>query len=270
MERLTGTIAGGLLGVLLLTFIHDRSLLYTLLIIFMIGTYSFQRSNYTLMVVFITPYILILFNLLGLGLMDVAWERLLDTAIASVLAFTANYLLFPNWESLQIDAYMKRVLQANIGYLQKLHQYFYGNVVSQLDYKLVRKELYVSTANLSAAFQRMLTEPKNKQKNEKLIYEFTVLNNVLASNIASISSNIKYGESIVYSKEITAQVTRSINNLQKSLLMLSPNENYLIEKPIRVSEGNKLGITDKHLSEQISFISKVSSDIEKITQTIFA
>lgn len=75
---------------------------------------------------------------------------------------------------------------------------------------------------------------------------------------------------LIYTKEITAQVTRSINHLQKSLLMLSPNENNPVEKPKRFSEGNKLGITDKHLSEQISFISKVSSDIEKITQTISA
>jgi hypothetical protein len=46
------------------------------------------------------------------------------------------------------------------------------NAVPMLDYKLARKEMYVSMANLSAAFQRMLSEPKSKQKNESALYNF--------------------------------------------------------------------------------------------------
>ena len=61
-ERLTGTIAGGLIGLLILAFIHDRSVLFALIVFFMIGTYTFQRLNYIVMVIFMTPYILIFFN----------------------------------------------------------------------------------------------------------------------------------------------------------------------------------------------------------------
>ena len=61
----------------------------------MIGTYTFQRLNYIVMVIFMTPYILIFFNFLGMGFVDVAEERLLDTRIGSLLAFLASYLLFP-------------------------------------------------------------------------------------------------------------------------------------------------------------------------------
>ncbi len=94
-DRLTGTIAGGLIGLLILAFIHDRSVLFILIVVFMIGTYTFQRLNYIVMVIFVTPYILILFNFLGAGFVNVAEERLLDTAIGSLLAFLASYLLFP-------------------------------------------------------------------------------------------------------------------------------------------------------------------------------
>ena len=101
-ERFTGTIAGGLIGLLILAFIHDRSVLFTLIVFFMIGTYTFQRLNYIVMVIFMTPYILIFFNFLGMGFVNVAEERLLDTGIASLLAFLASYLLFPHWESSQL------------------------------------------------------------------------------------------------------------------------------------------------------------------------
>ena len=98
IERLIGTIAGGLLGVLILLFIHDRNILFVLIAFFMLGTYTYQRLNYQVMVIFTTPYVIILFHLLGMGSWNIAQERLLDTGIACVLAFMANYFLFPHWE----------------------------------------------------------------------------------------------------------------------------------------------------------------------------
>lgn len=267
IQRLTGTFAGGILGVLLLYYIQDRTVLYALLIFFMVGTYTFQRSNYIVMVIFITPYILILFNLLGLGLLNVAQERLIDTAIASALAFTANYLLFPHWESVQLQGYMIKVLQANIGYLKKLQMHFCGHPFSLLEYKLVRKEIYTSTANLSAAFERMLSEPKSKQPNGKLIYEFMVLNNVLSSNIAGISANFKNETGRLYPKEITSKTIRAINTLQRSLQQTDPS--VIREQDSAIISTNTAALPDKHLSEQIDFIVKVTIDIEKVTKAIF-
>ena len=149
--------------------------LFALIVFFMIGTYTFQRLNYIVMVIFMTPYILIFFNFLGVGFVNVAEERLLDTGIASLLAFLASYLLFPHWESGQLGNYMAGVLKANIHYLQKLADILCGKKNS-LEYNLARKEVFVSTANLSAAFHRMLSEPRSKQRNSREIYEFVVLN----------------------------------------------------------------------------------------------
>ena len=57
-ERFTGTITGGLIGLLLLAFIHDRNILFVFIVFLMIGTYTFQRVNYIVMVIFMTPYLL--------------------------------------------------------------------------------------------------------------------------------------------------------------------------------------------------------------------
>lgn len=267
IQRFAGTIAGGLIGLVILYFIHDRNILFGIIIFFMVGTYTFMRLNYIVMVIFTTPYILILFNLLGLGFLKIAEERLMDTGIACVLSFMASYLLFPHWESVQLDTHMKNVLKANINYLDKLWSFLTGKEIPTLEYKLARKDVYISTANLSAAFNRMLSEPKNKQRNGKLIYEFVVLNHVLSSNIASLSADMLLTEQKHYPKEITQQVKRSISTLKQGLQQL--DKDYKLD----INETSLLQLSadaqpDKLLAEQIDFIYKVTQDINKVTKLI--
>ena len=266
-DRLIGTIGGGLIGLLILAFVHNRDILFALILFFMIGTYTFVRLNYIVMVIFLTPYVLILFNFLGLGATNVASERLSDTAIASLLAFLASNFLFPHWESSDLRGYMCSVLKANINYLEKLKEFLYGNKLVSIDYKLVRKELFVSTANLSSALHRMLSEPKNKQKDRKLIYEFVVLNHVLSSNIASLTASISNTEGPP-SKEVIKKVNRTISNLKNTMVLFdksySSNEEeqkntFLI--PVKIS-------ADVELNDQLNFIYKVSEDIGKVSRLI--
>ena len=268
-DRLIGTIGGGVVGLLILGFIHNQNVLFALIIFFMIGTYTFVRLNYIVMVIFLTPFVLILFHLLGLGVVNITGERLADTAIASLLAFLASYFLFPHWESMQLQGYMASVLKANIHYLQKLKELLFGNKISTLDYKLVRKELFVSTANLSAALHRMLSEPKSKQLHRKEIYEFVVLNHVLSSNVASLTETMANDEQTAF-KELLVRVKRSIQILEKSLGQLDksyiPNDPE-IQPPFLL---NKDKHPDSQLTEQLNFIYKITEDIGKLTKVIAA
>ena len=268
-DRLLGTIAGGIIGLLLLNFIQDKMVLFGLIVFFMLGTYTFKTLNYIVMVIFLTPYVLILFHFLGLGALDVASERLLDTAIGSALAFLASYFLFPQWESDQLRNYMASVLKANIHYLQKLNDLFTGKKILSLDYKLIRKELFVSTANLSAALHRMLSEPQNKQLHKNEIYEFVVLNHVLSSNVASLTAvtNINSSSSY-YSREFLKPVRNSISILESSLQQLD-NTYIPCEGSKSYSPGTDNTMSpDSHLNEQLNFVYKVTADIGKLTRLI--
>lgn len=264
IQRFAGTIAGGAIGLLILYFIHDRNILFGLIIFFMIGTYTYQRLNYVVMVIFTTPYVLILFNLLGLGFLEIAEERLLDTAIGCTLSFLSSYLLFPHWESLQLEGYMKKVLEANKTYLDKLVLLFSGKNISLLEYKLARKEVFISTANLAAAFNRMLSEPKAKQRNGKLIYEFVVLNHVLTSNVASLSAGMAESGARTYPREIVLSVKRSVAMLAAAIGNTAKEPESII---IETSEATEV-LQDKHLGEQLDFVYKVAADINRITKQI--
>ncbi len=267
-ERFTGTIIGGLIGLLIITFVHDSIVLFIIMAFFMVGTYTFVRLKYIVMVIFMTPYLLILFNFLGLGILDVAGERLLDTAIGSLLAFMASYFLFPYWESKQLPAYMASVLKANIDYLQKLCDILYGKKNSSLEYKLVRKELFVSTANLAAAFHRMLSEPKSKQLHATDIYEFVVLNHVLSSSIAAVTESYPANESIHYTKEAIQPIKRSLTVLEKSLQQLEKSYTTEVPKPLSASQREENEIPGKHLADQMDFIHSIAIDIGKVTRLI--
>jgi uncharacterized membrane protein YccC len=269
VQRIIGTIAGGLAGICILAFLHDRDVLFSILVFCMIGTYTFQRLNYIAMVMFITPYILILFHLLGLPFWDIARERLLDTGIGGMLAFLASYLLFPHWESGQLQGSMARVIKANIDYLQKVKELMGGQVFVPLEYKLVRKELYLSIANLSAALHRMLSDPKHKQQHPQLIDQFVVLNHIFSSNIISLSAGVREGGQNHYPKEILNKMKKAIQLMEETHLVLDNEYKPVIQEmvPVETKTISKPGYLQ--LSNQLDFINKVANDTLKITRKIF-
>ncbi|MEO6820366.1 MAG: FUSC family membrane protein [Ginsengibacter sp.] len=268
-DRLIGTLAGGIIGLLILAFVKNENVLFAFIVFFMIGTYTMKNGNYVIMVILLTPYVLILFHFLGLGALNVASERLSDTAVASLLAFLSSYFLFPQWESKNLTNHMTNMLRANVNYLQKLKDLFLGKEFSTLEYSLIRKELFVSTANLSAALQRMLSEPKSTQLHKREIYEFVVLNHILSSNVASITAMAFDKDLPPISIENMNDVKRALDNLEKSMKRLDPalSEQRVADGPSLITEKKN---KDVQLNEQLNFINKVAADIGKLTKIIAA
>lgn len=102
-QRLVGTLIGGIAGALIVYYVHDHAVRFAFLIVFMLGAYSFQRVNYYVSVLFLTPYVLIALSFMGLGDLSLARERIFDTFLGSLIALGSSYLLFPSWESHQIN-----------------------------------------------------------------------------------------------------------------------------------------------------------------------
>ncbi|MFL5789424.1 MAG: FUSC family membrane protein [Flavisolibacter sp.] len=271
IQRITGTIIGGAAGLLILVFVHNKNIQLAFLIIFMIGTYSFIRINYLVMVLCTTPYILILFNFLGLGFKEVAEERLLDTAIGCAIAFSASYFLFPHWESAQVKTYMKQMLKANAQYLSLVAELLSGVSVNILKYKIIRKEVYVASANLSSTFQRMLSEPKGKQVNEKKVHQFVVLNTILFSNIAQVAKSLILKEGKLYPYEYFRITKKALSLLNHGLEKLDDATIPVIDISVNhhFTETSGLG-EDDLFKDQLNFICKVSTDINRTIDSIVA
>lgn len=269
-QRLIGTIAGGVIGVLILIFVHNTILQFVFLVIFMMGAYSFQRLNYVVSVIMMTPYVLILFKFLGVGHLNIAQERIVDTIIGSVIAFIASYVLFPSWESELITENLRDVIYANTHYLAKIAESMTGASTGTTDYKLARKEVYVTSANLSAAFERMTSEPKSKQKKSKDVHKFVVLNHILSSYLATIAPTASSAKMTskphpdhikLFKRSVTVLNETNKKLGGKTIEFVADKALPLAETPAELTGDERL------LKEQLGFIHKIATDIAKVTDS---
>ena len=268
-ERIVGTLAGGALGGAVLWAVPWPEARFAILVVFMVVAYSFQRTKYLVTVVFLTAYLLIMFRFLGLGFLGVAEERIVDTLVGCAIALGVGYLLFPSWESEQMTDYMAAALRANLAYLRQLADRFAGRPLPPHEYRLLRKNVYVSGANLAAAFQRMLTEPKSKQQHPAETHEFVVLNHILSSNIAALTGTLREAAPAVppFPPESRRALTSAVAALGKSLARIAPAPEPLPE--LGPAEPNVPVLSDdKSLLEQLTFLQKVSADIGKVTEVL--
>jgi len=269
-QRLIGTICGGIIGITLLIFVHDKTIEFICLIFFMLGCYSFLRLNYIVSVIFMTPYILILFSFLGVN--HIVQERITDTIIGSVIAFIASYLIFPSWEFQQIQTEMQKVICANTGYLSKIAESITGKPVDITEYKLARKDVFVKSGNLSAAFERMTSEPKSKQKNIKEIHKFVVLNHILTSYIATVASDVMGRTISGLQPDIIKSVKKSLAILNDISKKLGGEKTEIISDKTSVADIEAKAPPevpdDGLLKEQLGFINKISLDIARVADGI--
>lgn len=272
VERILGTLAGGIIGVLILYFIKSTTAHFVLMVVLMLGTYTFLRTNYLVVVVCTTAYILILFQFLDIPFITVVQERIFDTVLGCAIAFSAGYFLFPDWEAEQIKKHMADMLLANAAYLQKVAEHLDGKPADKIAYKLARKQVYVQSANLSAAYQRMAAEPKRRQHRTHLVHQFLVRNHLLFSSIAHLAALAGEQQRSCHSLAQTAKkAIDKLHGLSKKL-----DAGAAVPEPTHPKPGLLFGATEGAsadtalLKTNVDFISKLCDDIGKTTDAILA
>lgn len=265
VQRLIGTLCGGVAGALILIFVRDQLTLFILLLIFMVGTFSFQRLNYIVSVLFMTPYTLILFSFLGENNIIIAQERIVDTFIGSFIALAASFIILPNWEYHHLQNFMREALVANYHYLRKVADELADRPFDVTAYKLARKDVYVSSANLGSAFQRMQSEPKSKQQNNKEIHKFVVLNHMLSSYIATLITNLQNADRPETNESHVKLIRKSLFTLTETIKKMGNSD--FKESEIRFPEVTADSAVTKDqylLYEQLDYINKLIMDIQKL------
>ena len=190
---------------------------------------------------------------------------IIDTLIGSFIAIVFSYLIFPHWESLQIKTHLSKILKANLNYFEHIILRQSLLPVTAIEYKLSRKEVYVHTANLAAAFQRMMNEPKNKQHKIKEVHKFVVLNHILSSYLANLSASFAENISSINSDQLKMiRKTRLYLEDAIGILNKKPTEDSKTKLHIHLSESK----SDSNITEQLEMITKISNDISKISEKL--
>src|SRR5690606_37093940 len=217
--------------------------------------------------------VLILFSLISeTDNIDLTGQRILYTPIGSGIAFLASYFLLPVWESSQIKGNLSSTLKANLAYFKAIISRFSNTPSHPTDLKLVRKDVLTETARLGSAFQNILNEPKHKQENVPYINEFVILNHILSSYLASLSSTLEESEvTEITNYEYLKLIQKTRFSLQEAISRIDEK---VYKTNIELPEIPKMqgpeNSDDLFLGKQLRLITKVSGDIEKLTKNSFA
>ncbi|MBT8295061.1 MAG: FUSC family protein, partial [Gramella sp.] len=183
-KRIIGTLIGGAIAVGIV-FITQNSTVYAVLgILSLTLAFSLIQRNYTTAAIFITLSIIFIYALLQPDVLNVIQFRIVDTLIGAGLAAFGNLLLWPKWESQNLNNVIAGSIKTNLNYLNEIDAYYHEKKSLPVAYKLARKKAFLEMGELSGAFQRMTQEPKSRQKQLGLVYEIVGLNHTFLSALA--------------------------------------------------------------------------------------
>ena len=219
---------------------------------------------------------------------------MIDTIIGSFIAFVASIFLFPSWERKKFKAEMVTMLSDVKEYFAVIAEAFSGKQIDTAAKQLARKNALVALANLSDAFNRMISEPKSQQQGVEVLHHFVVLNHMLTSYIATLAHYIHMqtipfssDDFVKVSQDIQQYFINAINYLNgeevtektisnKDLLRkLNERVNHLMQKRREELQQGKLETATrkplfdlKSIVDQFNLIYNVAIDLNKITQNL--
>jgi uncharacterized membrane protein YccC len=262
IQRLTGTLIGVAIAMLLLSFVGSTTVLLLLATLFLLGFFTFNRTHHLLSVIALTPMVIIAVYIYGSSGWSFVIERVYDTLIGCGIAFAATYL-FPTWEAGRIGFLSKALLKANTLYLEKLLETTSGKPLNLTTYKLARKNVYIEQANLSAAFQRMLGEPSNKIAASENVYHFQMLNHILSANIASMFVTLRAGDPRVSERAEQSRIGEVITSLSQSTSLLENTDNQAIDDHVIVPVTDAQDYAPEKYQDQLYLLTDIAAEIRQ-------
>ncbi|MBG6061472.1 putative membrane protein (TIGR01666 family) [Flavobacterium sp. CG_9.1] len=252
LHRIIGTFFGGLIAFGILFVVKDISVISILSIICMLLGFSFTQINYKVSATFITMYVVFIYGIITPNIGDLVQYRILDTVVGAVLAFLATHFLWPSWEFLNVPVYLEKAIKANQDYLKEISIFYNKKGSISTSYRLARKNAFIEIGNLMASFQRMVQEPKSKQKQLPQVYKLAVLNHSLLSSLASLGTYIQSHKTTSASEAFNVVVDTVLKNLDNAISLLKDNHNLqenLPKEDLAMRFSELKSIREKELKE---------------------
>lgn len=233
-HRVLGTLIGAVVGIGIV-FLTQNPLFYAFIaILSIIIGFSLVKQNYRNGAVFITLYVIFMYALIHPNILTVIKFRVFDTLIGSLLAYIGNYFFWPAWESKNIKVFFANTIEGFRSFLKEINTLYHLKGNASTEYGLARKEVFIQVANLNGAYQRLIQEPKSKQKNSAIIYDLITICNTYLSSLSSLGVYIRTNKTgkvpiqfEIYVKYILANLENTIAILNNKLSSSSLNNEEL-------------------------------------------
>lgn len=214
-QRLIGTLAGSLLGSLLLWVKMPLGWFVFCASVMAFCFAYFLRRRYGLAVFFVTIMIVLMTEAVMPVHLDFTISRLLATLAGGVLALLAAVFLWPKWENEQSPRIIASALRANRKYLEIVAAHlvrgepFTGPVV------LAKREAERANSRASASLQRLLAEPSRRKTDAEQVAALTTYNQRLTRAVTMLGQHLN--QRIIFTKPNIAAAALAAGECIESL-----------------------------------------------------
>jgi uncharacterized membrane protein YccC len=186
-ERTLGTLAGVLLGglIMLLPLPHEAFVVLLVIVSFFVA--YFLRNNYKIGVFFVTVMMVILMQISQRGSIELIGWRVLSTLIGALLALVAGYAFWPVWEKQRFPALMKEALSQTGQYMARVIRLLQGELAPGESWYANRRLTEAANSQVFASVQRMNEEPKHLQQGVDASYAVLGVNIRMARELTSMA-----------------------------------------------------------------------------------
>ncbi|MXV38774.1 hypothetical protein GO491_08850 [Flavobacteriaceae bacterium Ap0902] len=180
-RRIIGTLLGVLIGIILAILVPTPLGQLVILIISMYLFFKYLSSNYILAAIFITVYVLEVYNLQNGSGIAVMIPRIIDTLIGSILAYLSIRIIWPEWQYKHLKPLLIKAIDRNKNYLEAVMNMALPDEV----YLHHQRSVHRADNALTEVWKSMRIEPKSKRKLLTSARNFTYLNHSLLSYISA-------------------------------------------------------------------------------------
>lgn len=260
LERVIGTLAGVVLGglIMLLPLKHEAFVVLLIFVSFFVA--YFLRNNYKVGVFFVTLMMVVLLQLLQEGsLRLIAW-RALSTLLGALLAVVAGHAFFPTWEKKRFPGLLFDALTETKNYLQQVILFYNNDLPPDETWYKQRRLAEMANNRVFASAQRMSEEPEYAQQHVDIGFAIVGANIRMVRDINSIG--LLADENRALQKiEALENYLKQINALFADIIEPVANGTVPFRTPDFTQVKESLNAPVFSSSEQLQFI---KMELEKI------
>lgn len=202
-ERIIGTLAGVILGGLIMLLPLPRETFVVLLVFVSFFVAYFLRNNYKVGVFFVTIMMVILMQISQRGSLELIGWRILSTLIGALMAIIAGYAFWPVWEKKRFPPLMQDALTETKNYLRQVIRYYQKELGPNETWFLNRRLAEASNNLVFSSVERMYEEPKHIQDNVDTYFAMVGVNVRITREITSVALSIHEGKNVTQSKALS-------------------------------------------------------------------
>ncbi|MGQ7852767.1 FUSC family membrane protein [Pedobacter sp. WC2501] len=251
LQRLKGSMGGVVIGLIIVYFVKSPAVLLSFSVVFLLGFYAFNRLNYTISVLCITPAVILTLGSYQGHFDHIVHDRIIFTLLGCVIAIFATYL-FPIWDSRQLKAKIVNASKASLDYLEVAIQNRVERDENQS--RMARKNANLSLSALSEAIESASQEPMRKHIDFDGLYgvQSTIyqINAIITSIYLSVNHKSEQVDSFL--------VSQIVSNLSDGEVVQS-NTEWNADEVYLVNDG------DHSTNQKLTHIAVLSFDFSRFS-----